>query len=258
MFLSTLSESPHPTTPHRPFYRPVHSRESRSSDERYGRELARVADAVSNGDFVISAPREAAERLHAAELLGRRYAWRGYRVNPLEGLASQSRLTIVATSKGVAVGTLTASVEDADGMFVERLYPDEVAALRSTGGRLCEFTRLAVDEGVRSPALLGAMFHVASMYAIEVQGCSHVLIEVNPRHVRFYEQMLDFRQAGEARIDPMVEAPAVLMQLDLAVCARHIERFSGLRSESSRQRSFYPHFFDKVEAKRILGRLQVH
>ena len=126
------------------------------------------------------------------------------------------------------------------------------------GGRLCEFTRLAVDEEVRSPTLLGALFHVACMYAIDVHRCSHVLIEVNPRHVRFYEQMLDFRPAGEARIDPSVAAPAMLMQLDLAVCARQIERLSGRRQGSGRQRSFYPHFFAREEAERILGRLRVH
>lgn len=256
MFLSTLSDSPSPTL-HRGLYRPLRPHHQNTSDERFGPALARVADAGSNADFVISAPREAAERLHAAELLGRRYAWRGYRVNPLEGLASQARMTLVAALQGAVVGTLTASVEGADGLYVERLYPDEVAALRSSGARLCEFTRLAVDDEVRSPALLAALFHVASMYAIEIHHCSHVLIEVNPRHIRFYEEMLNFRRAGEARIDPAVAAPAVLMQLDLAVCAREIDRLSGRRSPG-RQRSFYPHFFAKDEAQRILGRLRVH
>jgi hypothetical protein len=108
-------------------------------------------------------------------------------VNPLEGFASHGRLTIVATSKESVVGTLTASVENSEGLYVERLYPDEVAALRASSGRLCEFTRLAVDEEVRSPALLGALFHVACMYAIDIHPCSHVLIEVNPRHAHFYE-----------------------------------------------------------------------
>jgi N-acyl amino acid synthase FeeM len=256
LFLSTLSDSPSPTL-HPGLYRPLRPHSPHSSDERFGQALARVADAGSNADFVISAPREAAERLHAAELLRRRYAWRGYRVNPLEGFASPSRLTLVAALQEAVVGTLTASVETADGLYVERLYPDEVAALRSSGARLCEFTRLAVDDEVRSPALLAAMFHVASMYAIEIHHCSHVLIEVNPRHVRFYEQMLNFRRAGEARMDPAVAAPAVLMQLDLAVCAREIDRLSG-RPSPRRQRSFYPHFFAKDEAQRILGRLRVH
>jgi hypothetical protein len=258
LFLSTLSESsPRTSGLPGPFYRPLHQHRQRPADERFGRELARVADAASNDDFVISAPREAVERLHAAELLGRRYAWRGYRVSPLEGFVSRSRLTLVATSEQSVVGTLTASVEDADGLYVERLYPDEIAALRSSSVRLCEFTRFAVDEDVRSPALLGALFHVACMHVLDVHRCSHALIEVNPRHVRFYEQMLDFHRAGEARIDPAVEAPAVLMQLDLAHCARQIERLSG-QVTSGRQRSYYPYFFAKDEAERILGRLRMH
>ncbi|MEO6897593.1 MAG: hypothetical protein ABI218_13195 [Caldimonas sp.] len=258
MFLSTLCDSSRPPALPRPSYRHLHRHRDVSAEAHFGHELARLADADSARDFVISAPREAADRLHAAELLGRRYAWRGYRLSPLEGFASRGRLTLVASACESVVGTLTAAVEADSGLSVERIYPREVAALRGSGTRLCEFTRFAVDEDVRSSALLGALFHVACMHVMEVHHCTRALIEVNPRHVRFYEQMLDFRRAGETRMDPAVAAPAVLMQLDLAHCARQIDALSGRPASSGRLRSYYPHFFAKAEAELVLGRLRMH
>ena len=130
--------------------------------------------------------------------------------------------------------------------------------LRAEGRKLCEFTKLAVDESVRSQAILGAIFHVACIYVINLHRCTDVLIEVNPRHVRFYERMLGFRRAAEERLDPVVNAPAVLMRLDLAHCASEIARLGGQRRSRGRERSFYPYFFAPRDAERIVGRLRIH
>ena len=96
------------------------------------------------------------------------------------------------------------------------------------------------------------------MYAIEVHRCNDVLIEVNPRHVRFYERMLGFAQAAEERLDPEVNAPAVLMRLDLRHCADEIERLGGRRLRDRRERSFYPHFFSPQKAAEVVDRLRLH
>ena len=81
--------------------------------------------------------------------------------------------------------------------------PIEVRQLQAQGRKLCEFTKLAVDESVRSQAILGAIFHVACIYVINLHRCTDVLIEVNPRHVRFYERMLGLsprrRRAARSR-----------------------------------------------------------
>ena len=121
-----------------------------------------------------------------------------------------------------------------------------------------DITKLAVDEAIRSPAILGAIFHVACMYAIEMHRCTDVLIEVNPRHVRFYERMLGFTQAAEERLDPEVNAPAVLLRLDLRHCAREIERLGGRRQHRRGERSFYPHFFSPERAAEVVDRLRMH
>jgi hypothetical protein len=50
--------------------------------------------------------------------------------------------------------------------------------------------RLAVDNMVQSRTVLAAIFHIAYIYGHRIRGCSDVVIEVNPRHVRFYRSML--------------------------------------------------------------------
>ena len=59
------------------------------------------------------------------------------------------------------------------------------------------------------------MFHIAYMYARRLHRCTDILIEVNPRHVRFYRSMLGFEVLGPERTCPRVNAPAVLLRLRL-------------------------------------------
>ena len=94
------------------------------------------------------------------------------------------------------------------------------------------------------------------MCVLEVHRCTDGLIEVNPRHVRFYEQMLGFTRAAEERIDESVRAPAVLMRLDLRHCAREIERLAGGVRSERKERSFYPYFFPRPVADEVVGRLR--
>ena len=54
-----------------------------------------------------------------------------------------------------------------------------------------------------------------------------------------------------------MNAPAVLMRLDLGHCASEIARLGGLRGEA-KERSFYPFFFSRSEAAEITGRLRAH
>jgi len=219
-------------------------------------ELVEVIDEARQ-NFKIFAVRQGAELSRASALLQRRYAWRGYSVAPLEARRRRS-ITLTASHDGTTVATITAALDSAEGLYVEGLYPDCVRELRQPGRKLCEFTKFAVDESVRSQALLGGIFHVACMYVLEVHRCTDALIEVNPRHVRFYEQMLGFTCAAEQRLDESVNAPAVLMRLDLGYCAGEIVRLAGAAHGGRRERSFYPYFFGRVLADDVVGRLRRH
>ncbi len=219
--------------------------------------IAEAAAEEFDTPFKIRVADDSSRRIHASALIERRYAWRGYSASPLEE-CNDGRVTLAACVEDTTVATITASLDRADGLYVGRLYPDEVQSLRDEGRRLCEFTKLAVDESVRSHAVLGAIFHVACMYVTNLHRCTDVLIEVNPRHVRFYERMLGFHRAADERLDPQVNAPAVLLRLDLAHSAREIARLGGRRQFGAGERSFYPYFFAPEEAAQIVGRLRQH
>ena len=221
-----------------------------------GRDIAHSLDEFDN-PFRIRVADQGASRSSASSLIQRRYAWRGYSASPLEGHTG-GRVTLSACADQDTLATITAALDSDEGLYVSRLYPEEVGALRAEGRKLCEFTKLAVDESVRGHAVLGAIFHVACIYVTNLHRCSDVLIEVNPRHVRFYERMLGFSRVAEERLDPVVNAPAVLMRLDLAHSASEIARLGGRRGGKGRERSFYPYFFAPHEAETIISRLRVH
>ncbi len=109
---------------------------------------------------------------------------------------------------------------------------------------------------VRSKAVLAAIFHLAYIYAHRMRRCTNLLIEVNPRHVKFYETMLGFKKCGEKRMDPRVNAPALLLQLDLSHAKAEIARLGGHAELANEMRLLYPYFFSMQEEKGIEGRLR--
>jgi hypothetical protein len=167
-----------------------------------------------------------------------------------------NRITLIASDGERPVATITVGIDSPSGLGVEALYPDEIKALRGGGLRLCEFTKLAVENLLRSQAILAAIFHIAYIYAHRIRGCTDLLIEVNPRHVRFYRSMLGFAKYGQERIDPRVNAPAVLLRLDLAHAEAQIAKFGGKAELAGQVRLLYPFFFSNSEEHGIEGRLR--
>jgi hypothetical protein len=193
-------------------------------------------------------------RSNAAYLIQHRYAWRGYRVSPLV-VDAANLITLVAFDKDQAIATLTVGTDSESGLAVEYLYPDEVRAVRSAGVRLCEFTKLAVHNIIRSKSVLAAIFHIAYIHARRLRGATDLLIEVNPRHVKFYQSMLGFDVLGPERMDPRVSAPAVLLRLDLSYAELEITRWGGHRERAGETRLLYPLFFSPAEEEGIERRL---
>ena len=95
------------------------------------------------------------------------------------------------------------------------------------------------------------------IYARDMHGCTDIVIEVNPRHRRFYERMLGFRKEGELKINPRVDAPAYLLRVNLAFVTEQIDRFGGTWAAEgeTEERSFYPYFFSPREERGIINRL---
>ena len=206
--------------------------------------------------FKIRAADTGGRRSSANILVSRMYAWRGYQTGGLPSHDDLDRVTLIAADHEQTIGTISIGFDGDNGLLVDDLFAEEVVALRLAGRTVCEFTKLAVDGLVRSKRVLASLFHVAYIYAHRLRNCHDLLIEVNPRHVRFYEQMLGFTVRGAERLNHRVNAPAVLMRLEFAYAHEQIARFSGWTGNAAVERSLYPYFFSVAEEAGIVGRLQ--
>ncbi len=204
--------------------------------------------------MVIRAADTEGHRSAAHVLVERRYADSGYTTAPSAGAQTPARFTLTAEVNDTVQGTLTIGFDGSGGLLVDQCFGDATARLRDEGATLCEFIKFAVDSVAHSKRVLAALFHTAFIYAYVIRGCDRIVIEVNPRHVRFYAHMLGFEVLADERINPRVNAPAVLMSIDLHYGAERIamaHREPGRRSE----RSMYRYFFSAEETRGIVRRL---
>lgn len=183
------------------------------------------------------------------------YAGRGYTAHALPDEACARRLTLVASAATTVIGTMTIGFDSEQRLAVDEVFPDEVSSIRASGRQVCEFTKLAVDGAIRSQRVLAAMFHVAFIYAHRVRGCDNLLIEVNPRHVRYYEGKLGFKVLTASRLNPRVGAAAVLLSLDLWHAQAQIDLYGGRPELSATERTLYPHALARDVGAEVADRL---
>ena len=188
-----------------------------------------------------------------SDLIARRYSSRGFHVP--RTAADPNLYTFAAYEQGQLVGTVSMRFDSPAGLMAEQLYPEEIAGLRERNLRMCEFTRLALDELAMSKEVLGSLFHSCYLYAHVVCGLTNAVIEVNPRHVAFYRRVLHFKQLGEQRHNQRVDAPAVLLALDFSVIAAELDRFFANPGWRGETKSFFVHWFSPEDAAGIVGRL---
>lgn len=156
--------------------------------------------------------------LAAEDLVRRRYSWRGYRVS-LEDMSPATQhgpsITLLAENKGQLIGTLTVRPDSPDGLLAEETYADEIARMRREGHRVGELVKLAVEEGADWKHALDSLVQSAYVITRVVHALTDVVIEVNPRHVRFYQRVFGFVVGAAERVCERAGAPAVLLRLDL-------------------------------------------
>ena len=189
----------------------------------------------------------------ASLLIEKMYSWRGYDADAL--IQDPNKVTLVAYQDDKVVGTLTLGLDSPKGMVVDELYKREADILRAEGRIPSDITRLAVDQDIKSKSVLAALFHLSFIYGRNIHQATDFLIEVNPRHVIFYQRMLGFEPFGEERICPRVNAPAVLLRLDLALANKQIIRYGGMGAAATGVKSIYPYFFSREDELGITQRL---
>src|SRR4051812_21688950 len=171
------------------------------------------------------------------------YSRKGYLTEGVTSLPRRDNtITLDAHDSEQVMGTLTLRLDSQEtGLLAETLYAEEIGEFRNNGHKVCEVSKLAVDPRYGSKELMASLFQLAYLYLHVVYRASDVFIEVNPRHAGFYKRMLGFREIGEQKICPRVNAPAVLLHIELAYMRRQIALHSG-RDRRSTDRSLYSYF----------------
>lgn len=214
-----------------------------------------VRCAQTNKLFSIRSAQSWDHRHSASMLIKKMYATRGYLTSALPDQPQPTRVTFVASDEDTAIGTMTIGFDSDQGLFVDDLFSENTNALRAQGRRICEFTKLAMDSVVRSKQVLASLFHVAYIHAHRSMEFDDLLIEVNPRHVRYYQNMLGFKVLGEPKMNTRVGAISVLMRLEFAHTCEKLRCFGGKPELAGVERSLYPLSFNQVDEDSILDRL---
>lgn len=210
---------------------------------------------LNHRQFKIRSADSFVRRSSASLLLKHRYAWRGYHTVSLPADQTANRITLTASEGEQVIGTITVGLDGAEGLASEDVFRDQVERLRQEGRRIVEFTKLAIDPLGGTKRVLAALFHVAYIVAHRLRAYDTLIMEVNPRHVRYYERMLGARVLGETRLNRAVNAPSVLLTLDFDYVMTQIGEFAGQPERSAVERSLYPFAFTLTEEAGIIARL---
>ncbi len=189
----------------------------------------------------------------AVGLLNRRYRQRGYGSQTLT--MSPERMTIVAYEDKQVIGTLTVQLDLGTGLLSDECFPELLNGFRASGARRCEFTKLATAPHAPMPATLASMFHVAFIFAHQINGATHIAVEVNPRHVGFYTRVLGFLPHGSPQRNPRVKAPGVLLIADFKDIGRQLLARDARGAGAGEPPPFFSHSFSNAEEKGIRKRI---
>lgn len=188
------------------------------------------------------------------DMLGRRYGQRGLHVSPV-GNPEPGLTTLQALDGRRLVGTLSVRVDGPLGLAADATFPDELLRLRAKGRRLVEFSKLAVEGAQRSKSSLAGLFHMAYLCASRILEGDLIVMEVNPRHVMYYRRMVGARRLETGHNDS-VDAPSVLLCLDMGHVRTQIDRFGGKPELGDEVRCLYPFFYAPDQEDELVAMLR--
>lgn len=222
------------------------------SDQEDTREIAK-----EDKEFRIRLANTQDRRESASILVHKMYSWRGYDNAGIIG-SDPNRITLITSGNdGKVIGTVSVGLHTPTGLLADQMYHDELEELRSQGRKVCEFNSLAVDPTIKSKRVLASLFQIAILYPSGIFDYTDGVLEVNPRHVRFYEKMVGFTRMGAERICPRVNAPSILMRANFSYVAEQVAKYGGLMDKADGEKSLYPYFFNQTDADGILSRLRI-
>ena len=184
----------------------------------------------------------------------------GMVVSPYD--AGPETFTLLAeTMAGKAIGTVSLVFDSKKGLPCDEIYWLETSGLRAEGRSMAEVTRLAIRKDAElSRDILLRLFNLIYIYARRVRRYSDFVIEVHPRHLKYYERTLGFQPIGDVQACARVGgAPAVLGRLDLAI-PEAATRYAAAKhpGNGKGERSLYPGFWRGSEEAALADHLALH
>ena len=179
-------------------------------------------------------------------------AWRSSPSGELRDEPPSFRSITLRAGDGATVfGTVDICFDCEAGLPADASYRAEIDSYRALGAQAAQVTRLAVDAQHGSKEFLGALFHLLYIF-LGLEKTTHIFIEVHPQHAAFYRRMLHFRRLGECTLCERVDAPAVLMHVELSYVREQIGICGGHQHKA---RTLYPYFCSKEQENAIVSRV---
>lgn len=105
------------------------------------------------------------------------------------------------------------------GLPLDSLYREEADFLRGQGRKLVEIGSLATEKSLRGRNVVMYLYKAVINYGL-MTGANDLCLTVNPKHVRFYSDIMLCEQIGDEKYYPWVGAPAVLMRANFDTYAQ--------------------------------------
>lgn len=196
------------------------------------------------------------QRIKTSTLIKRMYASRGYDIESASVFSyNPNQFTFLASVGEIAAGTLTLGIDSDEGLLADELYHQEINNFRKEGRKVCELSKLVIDpqysSKCRSKEMIALLFQIAYIYAHSICKATDFFCEVNPRHAEPQKRMFGFRKIGEVRTCPRVNAPAVLLHLDLGFVKKQIDSLAGSHNKNTKDQSLYPYCISHWPDQRI-------
>lgn len=139
------------------------------------------------------------------------------RIRMTHYLALPSTIVFVALESGQVAGTLSLVKDGPVGLPMQKIYGDEIQALRDQGRAAAEVGALCITPGRRGNGMSFLLYKTMFLTAWKLLGVDDLVMAVHPDAADLYAATLTFERIGPVREYPALDrsALAVAMRLDL-------------------------------------------
>lgn len=134
------------------------------------------------------------------------------------------------------------------GLPMDHLYKSELDTLRNNGRKIAEVSALASDSDYNTNNVVMFLFKAVIHFSIQT-GVNELCLMVNPKHKRFYADIMLCEQIGEEKYYPSVNAQAVAMHLTMDTYYSRLDQVYGAEELTTNLstfiRSSYPTILDQ-------------